>query len=210
MKELADRVIAHYERHAHAWDADRRSAQWNDKPWHDRFIAALSGGASVLDLGCGSGSPVAQHLVEHGFHVTGIDSSSTLISLARQRLPDQEWLVEDMRSLQLSRQFDGLLAWDSFFHLKPDDQRRMFGVFARHAAPSAILMFNTGPGYGEAVGEYRSAPLYHASLNPDEYRALLSGIGFEVLARAVEDWQSGGGRTVWLTRTLADQAMRIA
>ena len=210
MKELADRVIAHYERHARAWDADRRSADWNDKPWHDRFLAALPSRASVLDLGCGSGSPVAQYLVEHGFHVTGIDSSSTLISLARQRLPEQEWLVEDMRSLQLSRRFDGMLAWDSFFHLKPDDQRRMFGVFARHAAPLAILMFNTGPGFGEAVGEYRNDPLYHASLSPDEYRVLLADIGFEVLAHAVEDWQSGGGRTVWLTRTIVNPVMRIA
>jgi hypothetical protein len=30
--ELADRIIDHYERHARAWDADRRMAG------HDRFI----------------------------------------------------------------------------------------------------------------------------------------------------------------------------
>ena len=53
MKEAADRVITHYERHARAWDADRnRNAQeWNDKPWHERFVAALpERGATVLDL----------------------------------------------------------------------------------------------------------------------------------------------------------------
>ena len=105
-----------------------------------------------------------------------------------------------MRSLRLSRQFDGVLAWDSFFHLTPDDQRRMFDVFARHAAKSAVLMFNTGPGHGEGVGDYRGDPLYHASLSLDEYRSLLSDIGFDVVAHAVEDWQTGGGRTVWLTR----------
>ena len=86
-----------------------------------------------------------------------------------------------MRSLQLSRQFDGLLAWDSFFHLRPDDQRRMFNVFARHAAPSTVLMFNTGPTYGESVGEYRGDLLYHASLSPEEYTTLLTSIGFQVV-----------------------------
>lgn len=200
MREMADRMIAHYERHALAWEADRRLADWNDKPWHERFIAVLPCAAKVLDLGCGSGSPVAQHMAECGFHVTGVDSSPTLIALCRQRLPAHEFLVGDMRSLRLSRQFDGVLAWDSFFHLTPDDQRRMFDVFAQHAAPSAVLMFNSGPTHGEGVGQYRGDPLYHASLSPEEYTALLGGIGFDVLAHAVEDWKTGGGRTVWLAR----------
>ena len=195
----------HYKRHAHAWDADRRAAVWNDRPWHDRFIAALPRPANVLDLGCGSGSPVARHMVQSGLGVTGVESSPTLISLCRKRLPDQKWLVQDMRLLRLSRQFDGVLAWDSFFHLEPGDQRRMFDVFARHATPSAILMFNSGPAHGEALGEYRGDPLYHASLSADEYRDLLRGIRFEVITHAVEDWQTGGGRTVWLARALANR-----
>jgi SAM-dependent methyltransferase len=198
MREPANRIIDHYERHARAWDADRRAAVWNDKPWHDRFIAALPKGASVLDLGCGSGAPVARHMVERGLHVTGVDSSPTLISFCRRRLPDQEWVVADMRSLRLSSEFDGVLAWDSFFHLEPDDQRRTFDVFARHAAPSAVVMFNSGPEYGEVIGEYRGDPLYHASLSGDEYRDLLRGVGFEVIAHAVEDWRTGAGRTIWL------------
>jgi hypothetical protein len=49
MEELADRIIDHYERHARAWDADRHVAEWNDKPWHDRFLAALPNAANVLD-----------------------------------------------------------------------------------------------------------------------------------------------------------------
>ena len=202
MDEFAERIIGHYECHAREWDADRRKAGWNDKPWHDRFIAALPQGAAVLDLGCGSGSPVARHMVECGLQVTGVDASPSLVSLCRERLPDQIWIVADMRSLALGRRFDGVLAWDSFFHLKPDDQRAMFGVFAAHAAPTATLMFNTGPSYGVAIGSYRGDPLYHASLNADEYEALLDKSGFEVVAHAVEDEQAGG-RTVWLARSRA-------
>src|SRR5689334_11971370 len=153
MKELANRIIEHYEHHAHDWDAERnRIGAWTDKPWHDRFIAALPALATVLDLGCGSGFPVARYMAKCGLHVTGVDTSPTLISLCRQRLPAHEWLVGDMRLLQLPRRFDGVLAWDSFFHLRPDDQRQMFGVFARHAASSAVLMFNSGSANGESVG----------------------------------------------------------
>ena len=81
-----------------------------------------------------------------------------------------------------------------------DDQRRMFAVFADHAAPSAALMFNSGPALGESIGKYRGDPLYHASLSGDEYRELIHGIGFAVVAHAAEDWPTGGGRTVWLAR----------
>ena len=207
MKEMADRITAHYERHARDWDADRNrdTEPWNDKPWLERFVATLSDAATVPDLGCGSGSPVDVFLAGHGFRVTGVDSSPTLISMCRQRLPDHEWMVGDMRQLTLPGKFDGIVAWDSFFHLTPDDQRRMFDVFARHASPMAVLMFNSGPVDGEVVGSYRSDPLYHASLSPDEYTRLLASTEFEVVAQVSEDWQTGGGRTVWLARRQAAQ-----
>jgi 2-polyprenyl-3-methyl-5-hydroxy-6-metoxy-1,4-benzoquinol methylase len=99
MRELADRIVEHYERHAHAWDADRCTSVWNDKPWHDRFIAALPKGASVLDLGCGSGAPVAQNMVEHGLHVTGVDSAIRSITRASARMNIETCLAaSDLRS----------------------------------------------------------------------------------------------------------------
>ncbi len=116
---------------------------------------------------------MALNLVESGMQVTGVDASKTLIGLCRERMPDQEWIVGDMRSIALKRKFGGILAWDSFFHLQPEYQRSMFDVFAAHARPSAMLMFNTGPAYGEAVGCYRGDPLYHASLTPLSMRFCL-------------------------------------
>ncbi|HYV69907.1 MAG TPA: class I SAM-dependent methyltransferase [Pseudolabrys sp.] len=44
-------------------------------------------GASVIDLGCGSGHPIARHMAAQGLRVTGVDSSPTFISLCRSRLP---------------------------------------------------------------------------------------------------------------------------
>jgi predicted TPR repeat methyltransferase len=201
MTNLADKIPSHYEKHAIEWDSDRRKNGWNDKRWHDRFVEALPKSARILDLGCGGAIPVAFNLVEHAIRVTGVDSSATMISLCRSRLPAQEWIVADMRTLSLGRRFDGVLAWDSFFHLKPKDQRRMFTVFAEHAGDTAILMFNTGPRYGEGIGSYRGDPLYHASLDPTEYVKLLTESGFGVIDHTVED-PKAGGRTVWLARRL--------
>jgi 2-polyprenyl-3-methyl-5-hydroxy-6-metoxy-1,4-benzoquinol methylase len=196
----AEQIPEIYERYALEWDADRNNQKWNDKGWHDRFVTCLPEGATVLDLGCGSGVPVAYHLAQHGFRVTGVDTSPTLISLCRKRLPDQEWVVSAMQSVALHRRFDGILGWDSFFFLTHDDQRKMFKVFAAHAAPSAFLMFNTGSEHGEAIGEYRGESLYHASLDSVEYQMLLDQFGFDVVAHAVED-PTAGGRTIWLAQS---------
>ncbi len=191
-------LIALYQRHAAVWDKERGRALF-ERPWLERFRAALPSDRSVLDLGCGAGEPLARYLIEHGHTVTGVDSSPALIETARTRFPKERWMTADMRSVSLGERFGGILAWDSFFHLTPDDQRAMFPVFAAHAAPGAALMFTSGPKFGEAIGSYQGDALYHASLDSDEYRALLAAQGFRVLEHVIED-PACGGHTIWLAQ----------
>jgi len=164
-------------------------------------MALLPAGSSILDIGCGSGQPIARYLIAHGFDVVGVDSSPTLISKCRTRFPDQEWIVADMRTLSMNRRFQGLIAWDSFFHLSHEHQRAMFPIFSEHAADGAALLFTTGPEHGEAIGSYQGEPLYHASLSPVEYRKLLGSQGFSVVAHTVDD-PGCGCHTVWLAQSL--------
>lgn len=125
-----------------------------------------------------------------------------MVSLFRQRLPEALGLLGDMRTLRLHKTFQGVMAWDSFFHLMPDDQRHMFEVFQLHSRPGAVLMFTSGPGHGEAIGQLEGDPLYHASLSATEYLDLLSRSGFIVLDHVAED-ASCGGHTVWLAQKQA-------
>lgn len=83
-----------------------------------------------------------------------------------------------MRELALNETFDGLIAWDSFFHLTQQDQQKMFPIFDRLSHPGSALMFTSGTDNGIAMGQFEGEPLFHASLAPDEYRALLSAHGF--------------------------------
>lgn len=194
----ADQIIDLYNRHARTWN-ELRGNRLIERKWIERFHALLSPAATVLDLGCGSGQPVARYLIEAGLAVTGVDASAQMLALCRSRFPEQTWVRADMRTLSLDRQYAGILAWNSYFHLKPDDQRRMFPVFQRHAAPGALLMFTSGTSLGEALGEFQGETLYHASLDPKEYTTQLHDHGFEVLDHIVEDPECGG-QTVWVAR----------
>lgn len=196
----ADQIIDLYQQHALAWDTERDRSLF-ERPWLDRFSELMPQRGSILDLGCGSGEPIARHFIENGFRLTGVDASQAMIAMCRDRFPDQTWMVGDMRALGL-RTFDGIIAWDSFFHLPEDDQRRMFLIFQRRAQPNAALMFTSGPRRGEAIGSYKGEPLFHASLDPEEYRAQLHEHGFEVVLHVAEDGTCCG-HTIWLARARA-------
>lgn len=198
MSADADRIIGLYRRHANVW-ADRRAARFPERRWLERFVRLLPEGAAVLDLGCGSGMPIGHYLVDSGCVLTGVDASPELIGIAQASLPDADLITADMRDLDLGRRFDGILAWNSSFHLTPEDQRAMFPVFARHAAEGAVLTFTSGPRAGVAMGRFEEEALYHASLASDDYRELLETHGFEVLDHVAEDPENGG-LTIWLAR----------
>ncbi|QGN38048.1 class I SAM-dependent DNA methyltransferase [Klebsiella oxytoca] len=192
----AKNIIALYEKQWATFQAQRSTSLF-EKPWLDQFLAHLRPGGTILDIGCGNGSPIAEYFLRRGFPVTGVDASPSMIARCRQKFPMGRWLTGDMRELALAERFDGVVAWDSFFHLPRADQRRMFSLFAAHSGDGAALMFNTGTSDGEAVGQFAGEALYHASLAPEEYRNLLRQNAFEVVNHSVEDPQCGG-RTVWL------------
>jgi SAM-dependent methyltransferase len=107
------------------------------------FFANLPNGARILDLCCGSGH-VTKELVKRGYHVTGIDNSVELISLARKELPRTDLRVQDATALNLEMRFDGVLStFDSLNHiLNLDDLQRVFECVYRVLAPGGLFVFD--------------------------------------------------------------------
>ncbi|HEX8470729.1 MAG TPA: class I SAM-dependent methyltransferase [Brevundimonas sp.] len=201
----ANRIVDLYSEKADGWIADRKrtlgsaGSGLTEGGWLERFMAALPPGGSVLDVGCGSGWPVAATLLERGFRVVGVDPAPDLLVHATETLPDGEWLAGDMRTFDLGeRRFDGLLAWHSLFHLAPHDQRIALPRILAHAADVCVFMTSSGPAEGETIGEWRGEPLYHASLDPAEYRAILEANGF--LPDAVDPSEQDGHGIIWIAR----------
>lgn len=175
-----------YDRKAEAYDRSR-SRSFFEARWLTRFGDALPRGSRVLDLGCGAGEPVAAWLIAEGFQLTGTDFSESMLTIARSRWPDGDWRTADMRTLAFPELFDGIIAWNSFFHLTPDEQRHTLPRMADHLAPGGRLLVTVGPEAGEASGEVDGETVYHASLSPAEYASLLEQNGLLLTAFAAED-----------------------
>ena len=133
-------LVELYARHAERFDRARTRSRM-ELPYLENATALAPPPGRVLDLGCGSGEPLARYFVEKGYRVTGVDPVHEMLEMCRARFPGMTWLQSDMRQLELAEPFEIVIAWDSFFHLRPDDQREMFATFQppHHSARRARL-----------------------------------------------------------------------
>lgn len=193
-----EKVYEAYEEIVH-WFDDARTKALMESKYLNLIVNSIPQDGSVLDLGCGTGEPLARFFIEKGFRVTGVDGSNKMIELCQKRFPSEQWIVSDMRTINLNQEFDVVLAWHSFFHLDPDSQRKMFKLFSKYTKLGGVLAFTSGEEEDEVWSDNGGQMLYHASLSTHEYEKLLNESSFKVLLHKVRDPECGEA-TVWVAQ----------
>ena len=141
------------------------------------WAEALPAGASVLDLGCGTGLPITKVLVNEGLDVYGIDASPTMVAAFRQNFPNVPVACESaIGSLFFDRTFDAVVAWGLMFLLSEADQVALVQQLGRTLRPGGQVLF-TAPWQ---IGEWDDLMTGEVSrsLGEGRYRALLAAAGF--------------------------------
>lgn len=164
--------------------AKMRDSFYREKKYLDLFIQHLKPKASVLDVGCGSGHPIASYLIEQGLQVTGIDGSQELLNIAKNNCPTMQCVQGDIRTVTLEEQYDGIVEWWCLFHLPKNDHAKMITRFAQWLKKDGILEFTTGDHeYEEKSSDMLGQELFFCSLEPLEYEKYLKENGFKILLR---------------------------
>lgn len=103
--------------------------------------AAAPNGATVLDLGCGTGR-IAHPLIELGHPVTAVDASAEMLA----HLRGAETVLSPIAELDLGRGFDVVLMASHLVNTPDDRERRaMLAAAARHLAPNGQLIAELYP-----------------------------------------------------------------
>ncbi|HEY7026332.1 MAG TPA: class I SAM-dependent methyltransferase [Gemmatimonadales bacterium] len=150
------------------------------------WARTLPQGATVLDLGCGTGVPISQVLLAEGLRVYGVDASPSMIAAFRSRFPDAPAecrAVED--SEFFGRGFDGVVAWGLMFLLALDVQESLIAKVSRTLKPGGKFMFTSPNQRGEGpdilTGRQTRSP------GAGEYRRLLAANGLIVQNEAEDE-----------------------
>jgi len=199
MERNKDHVYTVYEELTEWFDEHRNKELLMEASYLKLIQEHIPHQGSILDVGCGTGEPLASFFIHKGYHLTGIDGSKNMVALCQKRFPQAQWQVADMRYLTLKQSFDLVLAWHSFFHLSPEEQPATLELLASFVKPQGLLVFTSGPEYGEVWGNNGGHDLYHASLSAETYQNLLEKNHFKVLAYKANDPECGDA-TVWVAK----------
>lgn len=116
-------VKSSYNKISNFWNDFRRKTPIN-KCIID-FAKVLKPNSKILDIGCGTGYPIASYLSQQGFIVTGIDISEEMIKKAQNlNLPNATFLVEDILNFKSKEKYDAVIAFDSIWHIAHDNQKK--------------------------------------------------------------------------------------
>ena len=185
-KKIEESTQAVYEENAKQYDIERGRSLF-ERNYLDLFISFLKEDAHILDLGCGAGEPIARYFIEKGLKLSGADYSEAMLSLCRERFPNQQWLYCDMRNYALKERYDGIISWGAFFHLSIADQRKNLPLICQSLKEEGILLLTVGPSEGEVTGTVAGKKVYHASLSPQEYEKILNDNDLEILSFKLND-----------------------
>jgi ubiquinone/menaquinone biosynthesis C-methylase UbiE len=180
-------VKAYYHARAREYDdwwlgqgryAGRSRPGWDSEL--EELAATLRGltPARTLDVACGTGF-LTRHLPGE---VTGLDQSSTMVEIARERVPEATFVVGDALALPFGdRSFERVFASYFYCHLV-EEERTGFLAEARRVGPELVIV-GSRPGEGDPRARWEERVLedgsrwqiYKRVFDGDELAAELGG-----------------------------------
>ncbi len=151
------------------------------------LLDVLPEGASVLDIGCGAGVPIARALATQ-HRVTGIDTSEAMLQLARRNVPAARFVHSDILNASLDENaFDAAVAIFVLFHIPIEDHRRVFERVWSWLRPGGYFLVTLSQ---QAVAptirhDFFGATMYWNKMAFGDSIHLLGDVGFEIVRERI-------------------------
>jgi len=151
------------------------------REWEDELVGLLEEGASVLELGCGGGTPETRRLARR-FALTGVDISPRQIERARAAIPEAEFVCADFTELEPAPgSFDAVCSFYVFNHVPRELLAPLLGNIHSWLVPGGRLLAAFGasdlPGW---TGDWLGAQTFFSGFTPEVNSRLVAEAGFAI------------------------------
>jgi 2-polyprenyl-3-methyl-5-hydroxy-6-metoxy-1,4-benzoquinol methylase len=126
---------------------DKIADTWNEKrDWYiekqaiDEAITHIPKGASILDIGCGNGKPIAAYLIHQDFNVYGIEISPKQLAYAKQAIKKEQIFLADICEFKTELKFDAIICWFTLFHVHAAQHLEVLNKIYALLKPGGILL----------------------------------------------------------------------
>lgn len=141
-------------------------------------------GARILDVGCGTGVPIARELADLGHEVVGVDLSMVQLVLAKSHVPRLRGVAAEMTELPIGTgAFDALVSFYAVIHVPRDDHGAVFREFRRvlRTEGSALLCIGTDDNPEDHdTDSWLGTPMYWSHFDAETTTAIITGAGWRV------------------------------
>jgi cyclopropane fatty-acyl-phospholipid synthase-like methyltransferase len=162
-------------------------AQWPRMRWLEKVLTRLEPGASVLDLGCGSGDPVDLKISER-HQVTGVDISSSQVDLARINLTTGQFIRGDISTVAFPpTSFDAVVTFYTLEHIPRKEHTTIPRKINKWLRNGGFLLVSLEAGdYDDVMGQWLGVPMFFSCYGPETMKQMVTETGFEILETAIE------------------------
>lgn len=169
---------------AESWDRAHNAFYGREKAYLDTFLRDMAARSAILDLGCGTGRPMAEYILNQGHKVTGIDQAVELLERARTRMPSGTWIESTIEGFDTDDRFASVVCWDALFHIPREHHPAILARIAKMLIPRGRLMLTVGgskhqhPAFTDTMfGE----TFFYDSFPPEKVMSMLGELGFRPL-----------------------------
>lgn len=172
---------------ANQWCASRMAFYGREQVYLATFLDGLPKPAHILDLGCGSGRPMAAHVLDQGHRITGVDQADKLLDVAREHFPHSTWIESGIENFvqQAStseQRYAGIVCWDTLFHIERSTHKKLLQGMADMLEEGGRLMLTCGGSEHAAFTDtMHGATFFYDSHTPEKMLEMLNHFGFNIL-----------------------------
>ncbi len=152
--------------------------------WLSQLRAAIPAGGAVLDLGCGSGLPVALNLSGAGFAVTGVDISEVQVTRARELVPQAEFIRADVSTVEFPPEsFDAVVTFYALIHIPVQEHLPLLREAAAWLRPGGLFVATTGYEAWTGLEENwldQGAAMWWSHADAATYRSWITDCGLSI------------------------------